>query len=363
MCVFNSKNEKMAESNVERQIIEELEHPWDQTTQEETAKLERDIKKWIQTKETKKNLWQLRRDTFFERKWKNIYYKLDNVNNYIKEVSISNSKIKETLLSNNRKTIVMAVQIALYKAWYLQVWQIDWQRWPITRGAVAKFQKENWLWKQKNPWYLNVNTLNKLIEVSADKEEEKKQKKKIEKKSPRMQINIPFSDNKIVEQPDKTRVAKKSIWLKKGTVDLKRTIPQKEPDKKEKEKKWWTMEEVRLDITQKVWDFREWHNWDFRFAFHNSERNPNGDLPDQITICGETYKYNWEWNDLNWLWFETYDGGWAFQLWTYVNGILEEWFRFYFDWEREVGKFDYVWDLKNGIRIEADWSQHKVQNL
>lgn len=354
----------MAESTIERQIIEELEHPWDQSTEEEASKLERDVKRWNQTKETKKNLWQLRRDTFLERKWQNwkyIFYKLDTVNNYLKETAATNSKIKESLLKD-RKTIVMAVQIALYKAWYLPVGWIDWKWWPITRGAVAKFQRENWLWKQKNPWYLNVNTLNNLIEVSSNKEKEKNQKKKVEKKSPRKQINVPAPDNKTLEQPDATRVAKKPVWVKKTTVDLKKTIPQKEPEKKEEEKKWWTMEEVRLDITQKVWDFREWHNWDARFAFYNNDKNPSWDLPDQITVCGETYKYNWEWNDLNWLWFETYDGGWAFQLWTYVGGLLEEWFRFYFDWEKEVGIFDYVWDLINGIRIDADWNQHKVEN-
>ena len=116
-----------------------------------------------------------------------------------------------------------------------------------------------------------------------------------------------------------------------------------------------------MDIAQKVWTFREWHNWDYRFAFHN-DKNLNGGLPETITVCGETYKYNWEWNDLNWLWFETYDWGRAFQLWTYINGILEEWFRFYFDWEKEVGKFDYVWDLKNGTRIDNNWVQHKIEN-
>jgi hypothetical protein len=58
---------------------------------------------------------------------------------------------------------------------------------------------------------LNVNTLNKLIEVSANKEKEKNQKKKVEKKSPRKQINVPVPDNKTIEQPDATRVAKKAI--------------------------------------------------------------------------------------------------------------------------------------------------------
>jgi hypothetical protein len=57
---------------------------------------------------------------------------------------------------------------------------------------------------------LNVNTLNKLIEVST-KEEEKKQKKKVEKKSPRKQINVPDPNNRTVEQPDATRVAKKPL--------------------------------------------------------------------------------------------------------------------------------------------------------
>lgn len=346
-------------SEIENQIMEELEHPWDDTTKKETKELEKDIKKWNQIKETKKNLWKLRRDTFFEKTWNNIYYKTDTVNNYLKEVSTSITKIKDALF-NDRKTIVMAVQIALYKAWYLPVGWIDWKRWPITRNAVAKFQRENWLWKQKNPWYLNVNTLNKLIEVSAKKEEEN-QKKKVEKKSPRKQINVPVPDNKTIEQPDATRVAKKAIWIKRTTVDLKKNIPQKEPEKKEEEKKWWTMEEVRLDITQKVWTFREWHNWDYRFAFHN-DKNLNGNLPETITVCWETYKYNGEWNDLNWLWFETYDWWRAFQLWTYANWTLEEWFRFYFDGEKEVGEFDYVWDLKNGTRIDANWTEHKVEN-
>ena len=204
-----------------------------------------------------------------------------------------------------------------------------------------------------------MNTLNKLIEISTKKEEKNKINKD-KKKAPRKQINVPTE--RIIEQSDKTRVARIPTNTKKSAINLRKKLLQTRPEKKEQEKKWWTMEEVRLDITQKVWDFREWHNWDSRFAFHNSERNPNGDLPDQITICGETYKYNWEWNDLNWLWFETYDGGWAFQLWTYINWTLWEWFRFYFDWEREVGEFDYVWDLKNGTRIDRNWTQHKIEN-
>ena len=351
----------MSESNIERQIIEELEH-WDKSAEEEKAKLERDIRRWGQSKETKRNLWKLRRDTFLEKKWQNwkyIFYKLDAVNNYLKETATSNTKIKESLF-NDRKTIVMAVQIALYKSWYLPVWQIDWLRWPITRKAVAKFQKENWLWKQKNPWYLNVNTLNKLIEVSSKKEEEKNQKKNVQKKFPRKVINIPAPDSKIVEQPDATKISKTPAIIKRKKIDFKKEIPQKQQI--ESEKKWWTMEEVRLDITNKVWDFREWHNWDYRFAFKNSDNNGNWGLPEQITVCGETYKYNWEWNELNWLWFETSDWWRAFQLWTYVNGTLEEWFRFYFDWVKEVGEFDYVWDLKNGVRIKADWSQYKVRS-
>ena len=346
-------------SEIENQIMEELEHPWDDTTKKEAKELEKNIKKWNQIKETKRSIWELRRNTFLERKWNKIYYKIESVNNYLKEIATSNKKIKESLLSD-RKTIVTAVQIALYKAWVLPVGWIDWKWWPITRNAVAKFQKENWLWKQKNPWYLNVNTLNELIEVTSKKEEEN-QKKKVQKKSPRKVINVPTPDNRTIEQPDATKVAKKTVWVKKTTVDLKKAIPQKKSEKKEQEKKWWTMEEVRLDIAQKVWTFREWHNWDYRFAFHN-DKNLNGDLPETITVCGETYKYNGEWNDLNWLWFETYDWWRAFQLWTYANWTLEEWFRFYFDGEKEVGKFDYVWDLKNGTRIDNNWVHHKIEN-
>jgi hypothetical protein len=53
--------------------------------------------------------------------------------------------------------------------------------------------------------------LNKLIEVSTNKEKEKNQKKKVEKKSPRKQINVPTPDNRPVEQPDATRVAKNPV--------------------------------------------------------------------------------------------------------------------------------------------------------
>ena len=356
----------MSDSSIEMQIVEKLES-WDQDTKDHVSKLERDVKTWNQVKETKKDLWKLRIETFMDRKgpnWKYIFYKLDTVNNYLGEVSGSISKIKDALF-NDRKTIVMAVQIALYKAWYLPVWWIDWQRWPITRWAVAKFQRENWLWKQKNPWYLNVNTLKKLIEVSSKKETEKQKKNpETQKKnrSQRRQINVPTPDNRMIEKTDNTRVAKTPVIVGKNKVDLKGVVNQSKPEKIEEEKKWWTMEEVRLDITQKVWDFRPWHNWDSRFAFYNNDDNPSGDLPDHITICWEVYKYNWEWTDLNWLWFETYDGWRAFQLWTYTNGHIEEWFRFYFDWEREVGRFDYVWDLESGVRIDADWRQHRVEN-
>jgi hypothetical protein len=51
--------------------------------------------------------------------------------------------------------------------------------------------------------------LNKLIEVTSKKEEEN-QKKKIEKKSPRKLTNIPTPDNRTVEQPDATKVAKRT---------------------------------------------------------------------------------------------------------------------------------------------------------
>jgi hypothetical protein len=54
-----------------------------------------------------------------------------------------------------------------------------------------------------------VNTLNKLIEVSANKE--KNQKNKVEKKSLRKQINVPAPDNRTLEQPDVTRVARKPV--------------------------------------------------------------------------------------------------------------------------------------------------------
>jgi hypothetical protein len=46
-----------------------------------------------------------------------------------------------------------------------------------------------------------------LIEVSANKE--KNQKKKVEKKAPIN--NVPAPNNKTVEQPDATRVAKKPL--------------------------------------------------------------------------------------------------------------------------------------------------------
>jgi hypothetical protein len=52
--------------------------------------------------------------------------------------------------------------------------------------------------------------LNKLIEVTSKKEEEN-QKKKVQKKSPRKVINIPTPDDRTVEQPDATKVAKKTV--------------------------------------------------------------------------------------------------------------------------------------------------------
>ena len=71
------------------------------------------------------------------------------------------------------------------------------------------------------------------------KKEEENQKKKVEKKSPRKQINVPVPDNKTIEQPDATRVAKKNIWMKRTTVDLKKAIPQKKSEKKEDIKEKW----------------------------------------------------------------------------------------------------------------------------
>lgn len=352
----------MTDNKIENQNVESPKYQWDKRTEEKAEDLKKNVKTTNQLNESWKKLWNLRRETFVERKWNKIYYKIDAVNNYLKEISTSNKKIKEALLKD-RKTIVTAIQIALYKSSsdYLPVWWIDWQRWPITRGAVAKFQNENWLEWQKNPWYLNVQTINKLIEVSTKKEAEKKQNQKpAQKTSTRKQINIPAPDKKIIEQPDKTRVSKSPIINGSEKVDIKKPFSQTKEI--ETEKKWWTIEELWRDITNKVWTFREWPDWDYWFAFKNTNNNGNWGLPEQITVCGETYKYNLEWNDLNWLWFETYDWWLAFQLWTYNNGTLEEWFRFYFDWVKEIGKFNYVWDLENGTRIDANWAEHKVEN-
>lgn len=341
----------MTNSNkeIENQIIEELEQPWDESTEKESAKLEKNIKKWNQIKETKENLWKLRRETFLEKKWPNwkyISYKLDAVNNYLKEISINITKIKDALF-NDRKTIVTAIQIALYKAWYLPVWWIDWQRWPITRNAVDKFQRENWLWKQKNPWYLNVNTINKLIEISSKKDKESPEKGQTKSsKSQRKQINIPTPDNKIVEQPDKTRIAKKPTNIKNNKIDFKEITKDKQVDK---EKKWWTIEEIRTDITRKIWYFKERHHWDKRFLFYNDNIN-------SVNICGETYKYN----EVNGLWFESIDWWWGFAIWTYSNWILEEWIKYYFDWVKEIWKFNYTGDLISWTIINADWSEESV---
>lgn len=339
----------------EKEIVATLENLSDKETEERAEKLKKRV--WItnQLRESWRNLWTLRRDTFVERKWNIIRYKLDAVNKYLKEISTSNKRIKEALLSD-RKTIVTAVQIALYKAWYLPVWEIDWLRWPKTRWAVDKFQRGNWLWWQKNPWYLNVGTLNKLIEVSTKKEEEKKNSK-VEKKTgtpkqsrvemPRVKTPTPRKN----EAPkDNTNVAPKAVDKEKERFSLRKFLGESWEIKINNQ----VLKGIWSDITKKIWYFKEW-----QFLHYGN------DFPTNVSIYWETCKYR-RWEDLNWLWFETCDWLMAFQIWIYSNGRLERWVRFYSDWEKEIGEFDDLgahgdaWALVNGTRVDANWTVHKI---
>jgi hypothetical protein len=79
-----------------------------------------------------------------------------------------------------------------------------------------------------------VNTLNKLIEISTKKEEKNKINKD-KKKAPRKQINVPTE--RIIEQSDKTRVARIPTNTKKSAINLRKKLLQTRPEKKEQEKK------------------------------------------------------------------------------------------------------------------------------
>ena len=78
-----------------------------------------------------------------------------------------------------------------------------------------------------------MNTLNKLIEVSSQKE--KNNIKKGRGITGKRQINIPTE--RTIEQPDKTRVSKIPTNTKRDTINLKRKLLQTRPEKKEQEKK------------------------------------------------------------------------------------------------------------------------------
>ena len=381
-----------ASSAEESEIIDALENTSDQETEENAEKLKKNVNTANELKESWRKLWSLRRDTFVERKGNKIYYKLDTVTNYLKEISTSNSKIRDCLY-NDRETIVTAVQIALYKAGseYLPVGLIDWLRWPITRWAVDKFQKANWLWGQKNPWYLNVKTINKLIEVATKKEGERNRPKqapvkweasaqKPENPSKKSETQKKQESQKKPENPKKPEASKKPKTpqmkaptmsqieapkdntsvaqrpIDKTRINHRLTIP--DYIKESSEKQWWTLEQIWADVTKNVWYFKEWINGsgDYRFLF---KQNP---LPNEVRICGEKYKYAVDWDNLTWLWFQSYDQWFAFQLWMYVDWVFDEWARFYEDWVKEVWKFNFWWDLVKGTRIERDWSQHKVEN-
>lgn len=368
----------------ESEIIDALENTSDQETEENAEKLKKNVSTTHEIKESWRKLWSLRRDTFVERKGNKIYYKLDTVTNYLKEISTSNAKIRDCLY-NDRKTIVTAVQIALYKAGseYLPVGWIDWKRWWITRWAVDKFQRANWLWGQKNPWYLNVKTINKLIEVATKKEEERNKPKEAPVKWGETPTQEPATPKK-PEAPKKPTTPKKPETPKKSKVPQMKaptmsqieapkdntSVAERPIDKTKvnhritipdyirewSERQWWSLEQIWADVTKNVWYFKEWVNGsgDYRFLF---KQNP---LPSEVKICGEKYKYAGK--DLTWLWFESYNQWFAFQLWMYVDWVLDEWARFYEDWVKEVWKFNFWWDLIKGTRIERDWSQHKVEN-
>ena len=389
----------MTDNKIENQNVESPKYQWDKRTEEKAEDLKKNVKTTNQLNESWKKLWNLRRETFVERKWNKIYYKIDAVNNYLKEISTSNKKIKEALLKD-RKTIVTAIQIALYKSSsdYLPVWWIDWQRWPITRGAVAKFQNENWLEWQKNPWYLNVQTINKLIEVSTKKEEEKKKPKKIVKKVPvkksweapvqkqETSSKIPESSKKteisnkpkvpqiktptisLIETPkDNTNVTSRTFYKSpKKNINLNETLTRIENENltpKEKlrkninklRKRW---NSIRKEITTNVWTFREWHNWDYKFEFYNK----TWDLPSHINILGENYKYTVDWDNLNWLGFESYYGWHSLRIWEYTDWSLSFWTVYSYDWLRETWSFNITWDLIEWVRIETDWSLHIIEN-
>ena len=389
----------MTDNKIENQNVEAQKYQWDQRTEEKAEDLKKNVNTTNQLNESWKKLWILRRETFVERKWNKIYYKIDAVNNYLKEISTSNKKIKEALLKD-RKTIVTAIQIALYKSSsdYLPVWWIDWQRWPITRGAVAKFQNENWLEWQKNPWYLNVQTINKLIEVSTKKEDEKKKPKKIVKKVPvkksweapvqkqETSSKIPESSKKteisnkpkipqiktpaisLIEAPkDNTNVTSRTFYESpKKNINLNETLTRIENENltpKEKlrkninklRKRW---NSIRKEITTNVWTFREWHNWDYKFEFYDKA----WDLPSHINILGENYKYTVDWDNLNWLGFESYYGWHSLRIWEYTDWSLSFWTVYSYDWLRETWSFNITWDLIEWVRIETDWSLHIIEN-
>ena len=118
---------------------------------------------------TRTDLWTLVRSTFVEkvneRGWR---YRLDTASTYLKEAL---KDPKALNLSKDRATTVMALQIALCKAWYLWTGLIDAKWWSITRWAMQKFEREHGIMVS---WYPTKAMVQKLLTVAEQKEAAKK---------------------------------------------------------------------------------------------------------------------------------------------------------------------------------------------
>jgi len=392
------------EIDAENAIQSAIENWWEEANKEKIRKFGKEVESDPKVQ---------RRKTFIERNWKNIRYNLDKANAYLKEVWVSNKKILDALY-HDRKTIVMAVQIALYEAWYLPVGLIDGQWWPITRGAVKDFQNKNGWGSKNHPGYLNVATLTNLIRVSREKQQVKQKKNTLQQKTVLQKKEAPKKDEKQQQKistykwwenvpgwnPPKIEVGeqnpkkdnKRKSEQGNSTVKLdkpnwKELIPQRKPkeievDLEDLEKKvakkesvpqgqkyidrvqedlWGTIAQIQKEIL-KITPFKGY------FTENDSDLTIASSTPEYIMICGKSYEYAKSSTDG--FWYEVLDGASAVRLWIYEWWMFKEGIKFYSNWEKEIGEFytmiDTMYDspsshdegdLKNWTKLSSNWTK------
>jgi len=116
--------------------------------------------------QTLKDVWTLRRSTFVEKTQQWWSYRLDTVKTYLNDMILKTKDDSRLNLSKDRTTTVMALQIVLFKAWYMGVGHIDARWWSYTQWCMQKFEQEHGI---KKSVYPTREMIQKLLTVAEQK--------------------------------------------------------------------------------------------------------------------------------------------------------------------------------------------------